>query len=154
MTTYSRVRLTLMYETLPYDILSFWDAGTDDLQLRRYITKIIKPTSDMIPLPRGTFNYVKGSGGIVEGPGKVVPTATVEYIWRTVPADAVPWRRSQPDRQGQPQHLRLAPDRHLHSGDAALFERGPQPLRGPLATSNFSLPLYDVTYHFAWRSMG
>ncbi len=121
---YTNARMTLRYETLPYEARSddwmknprypngqlygglnqFVDArgNPDESTLQRYVTKKVDPQGRAIHLPEGFMRYVGGAfpGHVVPfGVPKIERSFDVTLTWEQVPESAIPFQVLNPDSQ-------------------------------------------------------
>jgi hypothetical protein len=103
---YRYAKLSVVYETLTYDVLSdssmsnqglVDSAGNpDESTLARYVTKEINPGAEYLTLPTGGFKFVGPTAGsplapvpVQGGPGKIVPNYDLALTWHLVPITCV-----------------------------------------------------------------
>src|SRR5207253_334687 len=109
---YEYARLNINYTAQEYEILPddqvldphpyLYDGVTlnpfagfpNDALLKRYVTRICKPSGRMLTIHRGLMRWADGVP-IPEGIGKVVSTLQMTYIWHQVPKEGVPFRAYQ-----------------------------------------------------------
>lgn len=92
-------KLTVLYETLTYDILEDSEVTTRDgngnpfeAGIERYVTPQVGPQAQYLTLPQGAFNFVGLGTPVLGQPGLIVPNYDFSLTWHQIPQAAVATR--------------------------------------------------------------
>lgn len=99
---YKYARHTITYETRTYDILSdteyysTYGQAMDESDLKRYITKVVRPQGEFLALDGNSYHY----GGLVDARGDAQPlkrgiskpiiSFNLSLTWHLIPYEAIP----------------------------------------------------------------
>jgi len=102
-TTYKYARLTILFETLPYDVPGDVVAG-DESSGNYYVVKRLRPSAEYLNLPTSFLNFTTGAEAGQTVPdasaGIIVPTFTLTLTWVQVPVGAISLPCINPDVTG------------------------------------------------------
>ena len=165
---YKYARVSVVYETLTYEILSdkqMVNAGLvdrwgnpDESTLRRYVTKVIKPSAEYLSLPQGSFQYVVASApaglAVIGQPGKITPVYDMSLTWHHVPREAIGSLLynaglTTPVLDQAIGKVNVKPFAGCMAGTLLCMPPDIRPIRSPLGDR-----IYDVEYRFKWLNLG
>lgn len=148
---YETGRLTVVYESLTYEVLEDDEIKTGDIpdesRLLRYVTILFKPYAEFLTLPRGYMKWVTAPVTPVNfGVPLLVPSWQIDFIWHLIPRTNLPLMKIA-DAQGTINNAAfVTPLGTFPTGTLLLLNADLKPIRSALGDR-----LYDIHYHMKYK---
>jgi hypothetical protein len=165
-TTYDQALLTVVYESLTYDVLDDTDPdiiGTtgfpDESNLTRFVTILPKSNSQYLSLSKGNFKWVGGTTNntpVLFPPGKIITNWDLMFRWHGVPIEAVASQSVNPDYTASSCFIDAAFGR-VNATAFAGYDPGTLLLLGAPMTPHRSATgrrTYDIDFLMKWFKPG
>jgi hypothetical protein len=146
---YDTARLTVLYESLTYEVLSDQDLQSqgntnfpDEATLRRYVTKYPKAYTEFVTLRPGTLQWVDTTPAPMNvGFPFIVGAMMIDYVWHLVPKQNAPIAAIKA-ALGTVNKTTFDLDYNFKPETLLLMSHELKPVRSALGDR-----LYDIVYH-------
>jgi hypothetical protein len=149
---YEKARLTVVYETLTYEVLEDSEVHTagvpDESRLLRFVTVRVKPYAEFLTLPRGALKWVAtGQPSVNFGLPLLVPTFQVDITWHLVPLSNIPFINISDALGTINDAAFVTPLGSFPAGTLLMLVPDINPVRSALGDR-----LYDIEYHLKYKA--